>query len=432
MAGQPLDLIIIGAGIGGVMVGKYAKQAGLNFCILEKANDVGGLWRDLPPWQDIQTRKEDWTLGSLPIASENQPGIHKNIKAMADEAGLSSHIRLAEPVTKAEPPTDGRCWRVHTPKGQYQARHVVVATGGHSRPFVPDVEIADKKVTVMHSSQLRDQKQLRGKKVTIVGGGASAYDLLDLAIKEEAAEIHWVYRSLTWMIPTSKSKHEKGEVRFIAKMQMLGAKRKDLNDRLAKVLPSKYKHFKIAEIMPDEPLNMAVRQVIPGRPLMVKHFDRITRHRGEVSAVAEGKVQVGSDSFETDILLFATGYEVDLSYLGLEAFKNIRKPRQLAERTGAMMKLLDYPNMYVVGIAMADSMGTAPWSFSVYGRTIVSHILGKCTIPDTPEVDNVVHFDGLKLAASFDRGTYPFWWRLKYILFTWWYHRHPDRILPYL
>ena len=33
---------------------------------------VGGLWRDLPPWQDIQFRKEDWTLGDLPLSGEDQ------------------------------------------------------------------------------------------------------------------------------------------------------------------------------------------------------------------------------------------------------------------------------------------------------------------------------------------------------------------------
>ena len=61
------DLIIIGGGIGGIISLKYARDAGLDAILLEKGGAVGGLWRDLPPWQDLQIRKEDWTLGDLPM-----------------------------------------------------------------------------------------------------------------------------------------------------------------------------------------------------------------------------------------------------------------------------------------------------------------------------------------------------------------------------
>ena len=61
------DLIIIGGGIGGIISLKYARDAGLDAILLEKGDAVGGLWRDLPAWQDLQIRKEDWTLGDLPM-----------------------------------------------------------------------------------------------------------------------------------------------------------------------------------------------------------------------------------------------------------------------------------------------------------------------------------------------------------------------------
>ena len=69
---EHFDLIIVGAGIGGILCLKYAKDAGLNAIALERASRVGGLWRDLPPRQDIEFRKEDWTLGNVPIEGEDQ------------------------------------------------------------------------------------------------------------------------------------------------------------------------------------------------------------------------------------------------------------------------------------------------------------------------------------------------------------------------
>ena len=75
------DLIIIGGGIGGIISLKYAKDAGLDAILLEKGDAVGGLWRDLPAWQDLQIRKEDWTLGDLPIAGEDQASVLANIRA---------------------------------------------------------------------------------------------------------------------------------------------------------------------------------------------------------------------------------------------------------------------------------------------------------------------------------------------------------------
>jgi cation diffusion facilitator CzcD-associated flavoprotein CzcO len=53
-ADPPLDVIIIGAGIGGVLALFYARKAGLNALLLERQNVVGGSWAQLPPWQDIQ------------------------------------------------------------------------------------------------------------------------------------------------------------------------------------------------------------------------------------------------------------------------------------------------------------------------------------------------------------------------------------------
>ena len=97
-----LDLIIIGGGVGGVICLKYAKDAGLKTLLLERRERIGGLWRDLPAWQDIQFRKEDWTLGDIPLSGERQPDILRNIEAWAESFELSPYMLLNAPVTVAK------------------------------------------------------------------------------------------------------------------------------------------------------------------------------------------------------------------------------------------------------------------------------------------------------------------------------------------
>ena len=58
-----LDVAIIGAGVAGVVHLHYARQLGLEAFVLERDDGVGGLWRKLPSWQDIQMGTLDWVLG---------------------------------------------------------------------------------------------------------------------------------------------------------------------------------------------------------------------------------------------------------------------------------------------------------------------------------------------------------------------------------
>src|SRR5215208_3651940 len=116
-ADNAFDLIIIGAGIGGIICLYYAKKAGLNVLVLEKQEVVGGLWAMLPSWQDIQFPRRDWTLGDIPIEGEDQQSIVNNIRAWVGKFDLAPSIRLGTPVTRAEH-TD-RGWQVSTPNQNY-------------------------------------------------------------------------------------------------------------------------------------------------------------------------------------------------------------------------------------------------------------------------------------------------------------------------
>lgn len=242
---ENLDLLIVGGGIGGVICLKYARDAGLNALLLERRERIGGLWRDLPSWQDIQFRKEDWTLGDLPLAGERQPDILGNIEAWVERFDLVSDIRLNESVTSARPSENG--WRLTTDSATYDAKWLIAATGGHNRPIIPSVERIDSSIIEYHSSALRDPEVLRDRHVTVVGGGASAYDLLDLCFAHGAGKVTWIYRSTKWMRPTRK-KHLGIDMRVLARYQMLSLPARMVRRLANKDLRARYAKAGINEI----------------------------------------------------------------------------------------------------------------------------------------------------------------------------------------
>lgn len=132
------DLLIVGGGIGGVIGLHYAKKAGLEVLLFEKQSVVGGLWAQLPAWQDIQINQNDWTLGNLPITGTTQASIAKNVQAWVDKFDLAPLIRLNSRVEKAQATPQG--WTVSTPDHVYSCRFLLAATGVHNRAFIPNIE----------------------------------------------------------------------------------------------------------------------------------------------------------------------------------------------------------------------------------------------------------------------------------------------------
>lgn len=126
---------------------------------------------------------------------------------------------------------------------------------------------------------------LQIQRVTVVGGGASAYDLLDLCFAYQAKSIAWVYRSTKCMSPTRQAKYLGVDMRLLAKYQMLGLSSSAMNRRINEDLRARYKKAGITEIMPEGDFDIRRDQLIPCRPRMIQRFRSIERHRGEVQSV---------------------------------------------------------------------------------------------------------------------------------------------------
>ncbi|MDM0021027.1 flavin-containing monooxygenase [Variovorax saccharolyticus] len=403
--GEVLDLLIIGAGIGGVMALYYARKAGLSALVLERQDVVGGLWATLPAWQDIQFGRCDWTLGDLPIAGEDQASIRDNIQAWVDRFGLAGSIRLGTEVRRAT--RSGELWIVETAAGTFRARHLISATGAHNRPFVPEPARESVELRELHSSQLRDAADLAGRDVVVVGGGASAYDLLDLCFEYQARRVIWVYRNARWMMPTRKPKKVAGSPRELARAQMEGATLEEISRGLQAKLVDRYAKFGLEAIRPEGQFDLGRDQLLPGRHRMIENFSKIERHRAEVSRIRGRRAELSTgEAVEADLLLWATGYQVDLGFFANESLSRITGHDELCAQCGCGLRAIAEPGLYFLAAGL-ESTGTAPWSYALLARTLMSHVQGQATLEPVPLARKLNHFHYPAFLAERDPVNFP-------------------------
>ena len=406
-----LDVAIVGAGIGGVIALHYARRAGLRARVFDAQPGVGGLWRQLPAWQDIQIAAADWTLGDLPLAGTFQPEILANIQAWDDRFDLAPDISLSTPVRATPRP---RGWTLATPDGDVAAEHLVAATGAHNKPFIPPVRRVDSELTELHSSALDDPRVLAGKSVLVVGAGASSLDLLDLAVQHGAREIAWAHRGLRWFTPTRKPKAVAGSVRNLSRLQAEGMTHPQQSATIEADLRGRYAKLGLQSIVPAFPFDILHQQLIPGRHRMIEHFASIRRVAAGPELIEGGTVTLtDGTTARPDLVLWGTGYTTDLSWLDVPALAAVRNTKDLRQRCGGAFRSLDAPQLYFLAVGL-DGVGSTSFAVSLSCRSIMSHIRGTADLGLEPVTHNINHFDLVPFLAARDPANFPPGWQKEY------------------
>lgn len=299
----------------------------------------------------------------------------------------------------------------------------MVASGAHNKAYIPEITRKNSTLQEYHSYNFRNPNILKGKKVTVVGGRASSFDLIDLAFKHGAKEVHWVYRSVTWFTPTTRSNYQReADLRFAGMAQVLGVSRESLARFVGWINKRRYRRYGLEAIMPKEAFNYDKHMGLPGRPGLVKNFSKIIRHPSPIKGIEENFVLTEQDKFETDIVLFGTGYHIDLSYLGLDKLNEIKKPRELQKRCGHLVISLDYPQLYFFGIPFLDSNGSTPLFSAVAAKTLIAHLKNKIELPLKPITRKPLYLEMIKMMALYDQENYSkFLWKIKLFFKMGWY-----------
>jgi cation diffusion facilitator CzcD-associated flavoprotein CzcO len=223
-----VDTLIVGAGIAGLGMGirlrRHARTMGAaaSFLILERADDVGGTWRDnVYPGVacDIPSHLYSYSFRTKADWSHVYPSgaeLQEYLRECAREEGILPHLRFGEPVTAAVWDEATARWRVTTARAEYAARALVSAVGRLSEPRIPAIRGLDAfPGPVMHTAAWDASLPLRRARVGLVGSGASAVQLLpELA----AAADHVVVfqRSAPYIVPRDDRAYSEEEKRRFA------------------------------------------------------------------------------------------------------------------------------------------------------------------------------------------------------------------------
>jgi len=204
-----VELAIIGSGFGGLGAGVMALEQGIDsFVILERSKAVGGTWRDntYPGCAcDIPSHLYSFSFAQNPEWSRSypaQPEIEEYLERITDQYALRSHLRFGFDVERVQWTEDKSCWSITSRSGEcVLAAAVISATGPLSQPATPDIlGLENFGGEVFHSAKWRHDVSLEGKRVGVIGTGASSIQLVP-AIADTVEHLDVFQRTPPWVLP---------------------------------------------------------------------------------------------------------------------------------------------------------------------------------------------------------------------------------------
>ncbi|MGQ0622222.1 MAG: flavin-containing monooxygenase [Panacagrimonas sp.] len=203
------DTLIVGTGFAGLGMAIKMKEDGLeDFVILERAQDVGGTWRDnnYPGCAcDVQSHLYSFSFEQNPDWSRmfaRQGEIWAYLRACSDKYGLGSHLRFGADVNGARWDEAKQHWTVSTRDGRvFTARVLISGMGGLSNPTIPKIKgMENFRGVQFHSAQWRHDVDLKDKRVAVIGTGASTIQFLP-QIRKLAGRVDLYQRTPPWIVP---------------------------------------------------------------------------------------------------------------------------------------------------------------------------------------------------------------------------------------
>jgi len=205
---EQVTFLIIGAGFSGLGAAIRLRQAGYtDMVILERADDVGGTWRDntYPGCRcDVQSNLYSYSFEPKANWSESfpsQPELWDYLRSVTSKHGLRQHLRFGHEVTNARWDADSGRWLVSTIAGNFSARYLIAAVGALVEPSLPDIPgIESFRGTIMHSSRWDHDWQPAGRRVAVVGTGASAIQIVP-SIQPAVGHMTVFQRTAPFVVP---------------------------------------------------------------------------------------------------------------------------------------------------------------------------------------------------------------------------------------
>ena len=202
-------IAIVGTGFSGLgaAIALTHEGYGDDLILLERRSDVGGTWYDnsYPGCRcDVPSNLYSFSFAPNPNWSETfsrQPEIERYLQDVARRYGVMDKVAFDTTLETASWDAAAGVWRIATTRGPLTADFLIGGGGGLSEPHLPDIPgAASFAGTAFHSAQWNHAHDLTGRKVAIIGTGASTIQFLPI-VQKSAGHITLFQRTPPWVFP---------------------------------------------------------------------------------------------------------------------------------------------------------------------------------------------------------------------------------------
>ncbi len=203
-----VEVFIVGAGFGGLGAAIKLQEAGeRDFLCIDRGSEVGGTWRDnsYPGAAcDVPSQLYSFSFAPNPDWSHSfsrQAEIQDYLRRIARQAGVLDRFRFGVTFEAAAWDAEADRWRIETSAGPTTARLLIAAGGALSDPRMPDIDGIDRFAgEIFHSAQWNHDYDLAGKRVAVIGTGASAIQIVP-EVATRAGRLDVYQRTAPWVLP---------------------------------------------------------------------------------------------------------------------------------------------------------------------------------------------------------------------------------------
>ena len=422
-AGSNFPIVIVGAGFAGIGMAVQLLKAGIeSFTILERASEIGGTWRDntYPGAAcDVPSHVYSFSFEQNPNWSRTYAQsweIRDYLLGVAEKWGLRSHLRVGTEIVEARWDDTAGTWTLTTGDDEtLTARVVLSGVGFLVDPALPDIKgFQNYTGEVMHTARWNHDFHLTGKKVAVIGTGASAVQVVP-SIASKVEKLTVFQRTAGWVTPKMDKVYSEAAKRRFARFPLLLRASRFIKYWLSELLgPLVFLDSKrlsaIGEKLSLAHLRAQVKdpelreKLTPSfqfgckRVLISNHY-WATFERENVELVADPIEEIRSNGIETrdgafhecDALILATGFALDFAGAPFPIFGRGGRALDDAWADGIVaykgMTVSGFPNWFIM---MGPNTGPGHTSVIVYTEAQIAHALGaikKMMAEDLKSVD---------------------------------------------
>lgn len=340
--------LIIGSGFSGLGMAIALQRQGVDFLILEKADEIGGTWRDNTyPGCACDIPSHMYSFSFEPKADWRhmwsfQPEIQDYLLGVTAKYGLRRYIAFGSHVDRAHWDDEEMRWHVFTKDGrEFVAQFLVSGAGGLHIPLIPEFEGLDEFTgAAFHSAQWDHSVDLTGKRVAVIGTGASAIQIVPEIVKD-VAQLQLYQRTPAWVMPRPNNPIPPGVRRMFSVVpgtrEAMRAGIYWIHEAVGFAMTKAPRLLKIGELMGKWNIRRSIKDPELRRKLTPSYragCKRILNSDTYYVGIADPKTEVVTDCItrftprgivtadergraterDADVVVFATGFHVTDSY----------------------------------------------------------------------------------------------------------------------